>query len=298
MAYNITTDISRMLEMGQKEIFTKNFNTYPKEWPRYTTFKKARKRSETYDSMGNLKAAEVKPEGGPINYGKVIQAYQTEITNQTIANGFSHTIEAIKYDLYGVINSIKAKELARTMVEFEEDVMIYWWDNATAVNLADGVPLASNSHPLVNSALLNDTYATASAIEDPNNHETMMNMFYDFKNHAGGFMKCMPTDGFAHYKKQFAVEKIYRSMNQAMEFSNTKNVLPKIAWHYSTYASSTTQWGMWDRRYDHIIAQWFMKTAFENDKDKIWTKNMYFNAIAMYNSGAIPNVGIVINDGA
>jgi len=99
MAYTITTDILRMLEMGQKEIFTKNFNTYPKEWPRYTSFKTARKRSETYDSMGNLKAAEVKPEGGPINYGNVIQAYQTEITNQTIANGFSHTMEAIKYDL-------------------------------------------------------------------------------------------------------------------------------------------------------------------------------------------------------
>jgi len=184
------------------------------------------------------------------------------------------------------------------MVEFEEDVMIYWWDNATAVNLADGVPLASNSHPLVNSALLNDTYTTASAIEDPNNHETMMNMFYDFKNHAGGFMKCIPTDGMAHYKKQFAVEKIYNSLNQAMEFSNTKNVLPKITWHYTTYASSTTQWGMWDRRYDHILGQWFMRTDFENDKDKIWTKNMYFNAIAIYNSGCIPNVGFVINDGA
>lgn len=297
MAYNITTDISRMLEMGQKEIFTKNFNTYPKEWPSFTTFKKARKKTETYDSMGNLKAAEVKPEGSAINYGEVTQAYQTSITNQTVANGFAHTIEAIKYDLYGVINSIKAKELARTMVELEEDIMIYWWDNAATVNLADGVPLASNSHPLINSALTNDTYATASSIADPNNHYTMMNMFYDFRNHAGGFIKCMPTDGFTHYVNQFNVEQIYSSILQAKEFSNTKNVLPKISWHYSTYASSQTQWGMWDRRYDHIIAQWFMKTAFENDKDKIWTKNMYFNSLAMYNSGAIPNVGIVINDG-
>jgi len=298
MAFNVTTDILRMLEMGQKEVFTMNFNAYPKEWPAYTAFKKASKRTETYDSMGNLKAAEVKPEGGPINYGKVIQAYQTEITNQTIANGFSHSMEAIKYDLYGVVNSIKAKELARTMVEFEEDVAVYWWDNAAAVNLADGVPLASNSHPLVNSAALNDTYAAASTITDPDNHYTMMNMFYDFKNHAGGFMKCKPSDGFTHYKNQFTVEQLYNSVNQAKEFSNTKNVLPGLSWHYSTYASSTTQWGMWDRRYEHILMQWFMKNEFENDKDKIWTKNMYFNSIGMYNSGCLPNVGIIVNDGA
>lgn len=298
MAYTITNDISRMLIAGQKEIFTKNFNSYPREWPYFTTYKKARKQTETYDSMGNLKAAEVKPEGGPINYGKIIQAYQTEITNQTIANGYAHTIEAIKYDLYGVINSAKAKELSRTMLEYEEETAIYWIDNIATTNLADGVPLASNSHPLVNSALLNDTYATASTIADPNNHKTMINMFYDFKNHAGGWMKCKPTNGLTHYKNQFTVEEIYNSKNQAMEFSNTKNVLPGIKWGYSTYMSDQDAWGMWDRNYQHILMQFFMKTEFDNDKDKVWTKNMYFNSIAMYNAGAQPNVGIVWNDGA
>ena len=297
MAYNITDDISRMLEMGQREIFTKNFDMYPTEWTSFCTRKQARKRSETYDSMGNLKAAEIKPEGGPINYGKVLQAYQSTITNQTIANGYAHSMEAIKYDLYGVINSIKAKELARTMREYEEETAIYWIDNIATVNLADGVPLASDSKPLIDSALLNDTLATAGDIADPDVHKTAMNMFYDFMNHAGKPMRSRASNGLTHCKNQFTIEEVYKSINKAQEMSNTKNVLPQISWSYSTYQSDENSFVMWDRNFEHIIFQWFMGTEYEHDKDKVFTKNMYFNSIAIYNTGALPNIGIVYNAG-
>lgn len=298
MAYTMTTHISRMIVAGQKEIFTKNFDSYPIEYTAFTTPKTANKKSETYDSMGNLKAAEEKAEGMPINYGAVSQAYQTTITNKTWANGFAHTMEAIKYDLYGVINSIKAKELSRTMRELEEKNAIYWIDNAIATNLADGQPIGSDSHPLVDSPLLNDTLATAASIKIPENHKTMINMFYAFKNHAGGPMKSNPTDALTHYVNQLDVEEIYGSTLKANEMSNTKNALPSLKWHYTTYASSQTFWMMWDNKFDHIIFQTFMNTEMDQDEDKISTKNMYFNAIAMYQTGAVPNIGIVYNAGA
>jgi hypothetical protein len=298
MAYTITTDISRMLLAGQKEIFTRNFNAYPIEYPWFTTPKKAVKQTETYDSMGNLKAAGRKVEGDAITYGKITQAYQTSITNYTWANGFEVTIEATKYDLYGVVNSAKAKELARTMRALEEENAVYWVDNAAAVNLADGVPLASDSKPLTDSSATNDTLATSSSIAVPDNHKTVINMFYAFKNHAGGPMIARPNKALTHYVNQMTVEEVYRSMNKANEFSNTKNILPKISWGYSTYMTSQTAWMMWDSSYEHILMQWFMKTAFDADTDKIYTKNMYFNAIAMYNSGCLPNIGIVYNAGA
>lgn len=117
MAYTITPDISRMIIVGQKEIFTRNFDSYPLEYPGFTTPKSSNKESETYDSMGNLKAATQKVEGNAITYGKVTQAYQTTIKNLTWANGYEVTLEATKYDQYGVINKIEAKELARTMRE-------------------------------------------------------------------------------------------------------------------------------------------------------------------------------------
>lgn len=297
MAYNITSDISRMITAGQKEVFLNNFDNYPLEYPSFTTEKSANKKTETYDSMGNLKGAEIKVEGDSISYGKVDQAYQTSITNNTVANGYAVSIEAMKYDLYGVINSIKAKELARTMRVKEEETAIYWIDNATSVNLADGVPLASNSHPLINSASTNDTLATSSSIADPDSHQTMINMFYDFKNHQGTVQKCTAKKGLTHAKNMFSVEEVYKSINKAAEESNTKNVLPNIQWNYSTYMSSTSAYMLWDTEYENILMQWFMKTEFDQDEDKISTKNMYLNAIAMYNSGCLVPMGLVYNAG-
>jgi hypothetical protein len=298
MAVMISADISRMIVLGNREVFTTNFETYPIEYPAFTTAKKATKKTEMYDSMGNLKAAEEKAEGMPITYGSVGQAYQTSITNKVWANGFAHTMEAIKYDLQGVVNSIKAKELARTMRENEEARAIYWVDNAITVNLADGQPIGSNSHPLVDSASVNDTLATAATIADPDNHVTMINMFYDFLNHAGTPMKTRPTDALTHYANQLTVEEIYKSVNKSQEMSNTKNVLPTMNWHYSTYMSSKTAWMMWDSRFEHILFQWFQKTSMDQDEDKISTKNVYINALSIYETGALPNIGIVYNAGA
>ena len=42
--------------------------------------------------MSNLKSAEIKVEGDSISYGSVEQAYQTTITNQTVANGYAVTL--------------------------------------------------------------------------------------------------------------------------------------------------------------------------------------------------------------
>lgn len=292
MAYTMTSDISRMIVAGQKEIFTKNFESYPLEYNEITTNKTATKKAETYDSMGNLPAASEKVEGANISYGKVEQAYQTTITNKTWSNGYSVTLEATKYDLYNVVNSVKAKELSRTMREAEETRAILRWDNALTANLADGAPLCTNSRPLKDvPGSFNDTLTTGGLT--PDNIKTTINMFGNFKNHQGGPMKCIPSDGLTHFTNMITVEEIMGSTLKAYELSNTSNKLPKMNWHYSHYLASQTAYFIWDKNYEHVLFQWFMKTVFDSDEDKISTKNLYLNAIAIYETGVLPNVGIV-----
>jgi hypothetical protein len=298
MAYTITSDISRMIVEGNKEVFTKNFDPFPIEYPAFTTAKTAKKETEYYDSMGNLAAGGQKVEGDSIVYRKVGQAYQTAIKNLTWANGFSHSMESIKYDLFGVINSAKSKELARTMRELEENRAIKRFDEAFTTTLADGVALCGSSKPLINSGSTNTTVVTSSSLKTPENHKTMIKAFSSFLNHAGGKMKSYPTDGLTHVQNMMDIEEIYGSTNKANEISNTKNSLPKIKWNYSTYLSSTTAWFMRDSKFEHVLFQWFMKTVFDSDEDKISTKNMYMNAIGIYETGVLPNVGIMGNAGA
>lgn len=297
MAYTMTADISRMITAGQKEIFTENFKSFPLEYPEVTSAKTATKQTETYDSMGNLKAAAEKVEGSAITYGKVGQAYQTSIACKTWANGYAHSFEAATYDLYGVINSVKARELARTMRELQEESAIDRYDNAFATNLADGVPLCSNSKPLLNSpGVFNDTLTTGAL--NPDNIKTARQMFHRFKNHAGGPMKSRVTDGLTHAVNMTTVEEIFASDRKAYEMSNTKNALPNVTWHYSNYLDSEAAWFLYDRNFDHVIFQRHTKgnVAFETQVD-FDTKEWQATAIEIYQTGAVPNIGFVGSTG-
>lgn len=178
------------------------------------------------------------------------------------------------------------------MREAEEKRAILRFDNAFATNLADGAPLCTNSRPLLNvPGTYNDTLSTGALT--PDNIKTVIGMFANFKNHQGGVMKCRPSDGLTNFVNMITVEEIMGSQLKAYELSNTSNKLPKLTWHYSSYLSSQTAYFIWDKNYEHVLFQWFMKTEFNNDQDLINTLNLYLNAVAIYETGVLPNIGIV-----
>lgn len=292
MAYTMTSDISRMIVAGQKEIYTDNYDAYPVEYADIVTFKDGVQKTETFDSMGSLPGVQEKQEGGAIQYGKVSQAYQTSVTSKTWSDGFEVTLEAVKFDRYGVINSAKAKELANRMREGEEERAALRFDNAFTTALADGQALFTNSRPCFNApGVTNDTLTTGPLT--PANVKTAVQMFANFKNHLGKPKKADPTDLITHKYNMLTVEEILKSTQIAYEQSNTKNVLPGLKPVYNSYIASQTAWAVRDRKIDHILFVWWMKTEFGNDEDKINTKNLYLNAIAMYETGVLPNIGIV-----
>lgn len=301
MATTLTSDISRMLEVGITDVFMGNLEIYPIEHPGYTTAKTADKETMIYDSMGNIGAASIKTEESNISYRKIAQAYRTTVKMKTITNGIAFSLEAKSYDQYKVTSEADAKELARTMRDFEEERAIRWVNNitASAYALADGQPLATDSRPLKNTpGVFNDTLATSSSLKVPENHKTMIKMFADFKTHANTPFKFYPKKGLSHRYNMADLEEIYASDKKANEFSNTKNVLPGIQWNYSTYMTSTTAWMMWDDRVDHIIFVKYRDTYHNAVEDKKDTLNFYYNAVAQYETGCLPNVGIVYNAGA
>lgn len=298
MAVTLTNDIARMLDIQNKKVYFDNYNSYPKEYPGFCKTVSSTQQTEKYDTVGNLKSAESIPEGDSIKYGKIEQAYQTTIKNGKAGNGFEVSLEAFVYDQFKVNSETKSRELANTMKDKEETDAVYWIDNAETVNLADGVPLASNSRPCFNApGVFNDTLATASSLTNPENHKAMMNMFHAFKNHQGRPLPSWATNGLTHAVNMFTIEEVYQSSNKAQEISNTKNVLGKLDWSYSHYMTSQTAWMMWDKKLDHIIFQEFSMNQSDYDVDRIHTHNYYWNMLSLYGIGAINNVGVVYNAG-
>jgi len=300
MAYTVTSDIARSVADQQKDYFYNNYEAYPLEYPMISTEYEGVKETETFDTMGNLSAAYTKTEGMPLTYGSVREAYQTSVKSVTRGNGFSITQEAMKFDLNKCLDPARAKELARTMRDLEEETLIAHFDNAFTTNLATGVPKCSNSVPCKDApGTTNDTLATASSLTDPDNHKSMIQMFAQFKNHQGKPMPSKATDGLTHYLNQFDIEEVYESDKKAGLTVNTKNVLPsaRINWHYSHRLNDTNAWFMWDNSFVHAIFVWWMKTQFTDEID-FDTKNLKLAAIAMHNSCMIPNVGFAGNQGA
>lgn len=285
----------RMVVAGQKEVFTDNFKVIKTSYDRAVTFKESNKKAETYDSVGNLKAAEKKPEGAAINYGGIDQAYQTTITNETTANGYAVTFEAMDDDLYAAIKDAQASELARTMKVAEEKEAWGVYNNAFTTVGADGKVLCANDHPLKNSASVNDNLTTGAL--SPANVKTGLNLFNDFKNHAGDPFDCDANQIITHKNNMFTVQEILKSSNIAYEQSNTENVLPKLEEVYTKYLASQTAWFLRDKNIANVVFQWRKKTAFNEDIDKRSTLNIYLNAVARYKASFISPFGIVGSTG-
>lgn len=302
MAVGLTADISRMVVLGNKEVFTGNFDTVPREYQGYTTAKTASKKTEYYDSMGNLAAGYEKTENMTLTYSKVVQAYQTSCAIKGWANGYAHSKESIMFDLFNVINSVKAKELARTMLDLEEARAIRHLDNAFATDtLADGVYLCSATHPCKDaSGTYNDTLLDAVTM-GPDAIKAGIQSFVDFKNHQGGPMVSFPDRFITHKWNMMTYEEIFGSPNQAYEMSNTKNVIPRLKPVYLTRLTSKTAYFFEDSTYEHIIFQRFKGAAleFNNAENKVTNPgDMYINAIDYYNTCVLPNIGIAGSAGA
>jgi hypothetical protein len=178
------------------------------------------------------------------------------------------------------------------MRDNEEETAIAWLDNAFATTLSDGKVLCANDHPCKDApGQVNDTLTTGGL--SPANLATGINMFNRFLNHAGKPMRAYPNKLITNMVNMFTVREIMQSQNKARELSNTKNVLPPLQEVYLRWLTSETAWFLEDTKFTHIIFQWRQRTMFESDKDTRDTKNFYFNAVARYNCGAIPNIGIV-----
>jgi len=293
MAYTQFSDVSRAAILGVTDFFTNNFESYPKQYPEFVTQVTSTLETEKHDSMGNIGGVVLKPEGSAIGFKSIEQAYETQIQNKTYANGISFTKESMVYDKYKVTAEAKAKELMRTMVEFEETLAITPYNNAFTVNLADAVPMCSDSKPLKNAAgQFNDTLVTGALT--PDNVKAGMIAFYRFKNHAGGPMRAWASKLMTHEVNMFTVEEILGSQNKAYELSNTKNTLPKLRPVYSRYLTSETAWFLIDDNFDHVILQFYQgernKMDWEEDFD---TKNLKGTITTIANSKGLPNIGIV-----
>lgn len=258
MAETRLSDLGNLIYTGLDEVFNRALqaprNIYYKNCVREKT---VNKKYGWYETVGTLGAATEKKEGDAINFDKVQDGYKTSIETLTYAKGVQASQESLEFDLYNVIQQQFGAPLVTKLIQKKEAIVADVYNNVFTNTGADGVALASNSHPLlgtsikVNDNLLTGALSTASIIEAKN----MFNRIYD---QAGEFFDTRPTHLLIHPNKQFLALQLLNSQLMALELSNTKNVLQDIMPiavienKYLNYDYSTEQspWFMLDKTLD------------------------------------------------
>ena len=309
MAITRASDISNMLLAGSDAQFNKAAKKPRRQyWKSIVTVKKQPKKVGNYDTIGNLSAAEEHVEGATVVFDKIEEANRTYITNKVYDKGVGATIESQQFDQYDVVTAQFGEPLVAALNIKKERVVAAAYNGIFTDTGADGVAVASDSHPLKNnSALLNDNLATGALSNE--SLRTAKNMFNFIYNQAGDPFDTQPTHLLIHPNKMFQALELLNSTLTAWQLSNTKNVLQDIAPlkiitnPYLTYNVSTdvSPWFMLDMSLEGagcILQEnkaLSLKTWFENNE----LDSLKGVAYEIYGVGFVaPGYGIVASTGA
>lgn len=288
MATTYGSDIARFLIAGIKEVWKRNLQTQRETYfDKCSTKKTSNKAAEYYDTAGNISPASFVTENAPLPYYKIKQGYRVTVTNKKAVNGLEVSVEANDDDLYGVIDEAKVGGLMRTMIALKEEEIANQWNTVFTATGGDGVAPAYASHPLINSASVNNN-ATSGTIT-PDNVITAANLFNDIYDQAGKLFDTEATQILAHKNQMARIMAVLESTLKAYELSNTKNTVPALKPVLSKYLSKT-YWHLRDETIDSVIYQERKGMEHNIEKDAVNNYVWKINFIERY-AGSIINPG-------
>lgn len=285
-------DLAKAMKADANEVFFDVLEKTKPQWQDLVTIVKSESKEEYYDTIGNLKPAEIKAEGDPIKYGTVKDGPRTTIVNETISNGFAITWEAVQDEKWDAVTKVKGSELARTMNAHKEKACAKVWDDVLTEVGADGVAAASHEHKLINSSTAkNDNLVEGEFGYE--NYQKALDLFNDWKNHWGEKFDTTPDTLIAHRNRQTQITQMFQSANVAFEHSNTKNTIPTLNCIFNTYINKDMV-HILDTTIKSAVLQERSPLQTSMEWDNTGTLDFYYAAFERYKVGRInPGFGFV-----
>lgn len=297
-----TTTIARALLAQFENFYTPNWDAFDKEYSKWNTLIGKDTPTGLYDTFGNLPAAKEMTDGASFENNAISQAYQTSITVKQFGTTLALTYMAQKYaqNNSNIIDKMKVASTAKSMLVTLEENGITPWNGAFTVNLADGVPLISASHPCKDTA--DTVYSNlATGVLSYENLEAGVKLFAGFKDHQGKPVPSRPTAIKTHALNEMAVKKLFESQYVPIDNQLVNRALPNLTPIFSNYITSKTAWFLEEIAADrpHVISQYLNSCPSPENSVDVFPENRNYVASSAFfmNSGAIPNVGIVGSTG-
>ena len=117
--------------------------------------------------LSGFGSAQVKPEGGSVNFDDATESFTARYTHETVALAFAITEEAVEDNLYDKISSRYTKALARSMSNAKQVKAANVLNNAfnSSFTGGDGIELCATDHPTTGGTVSNELATSADLNE-------------------------------------------------------------------------------------------------------------------------------------
>ena len=170
------SQLVKELEPGLNALFGLEYNRYENQHTEIFDTETSDRAFEEEVMLSGFGAAQVKPEGGSVNYDDATESFTARYTHETIALAFSITEEAVEDNLYDKISSRYTKALARSMANAKQVKAANVLNNAFSVTGGDGVTLANTAHPTALGGTFSNRSATDADLTDVSLEQAMIDI--------------------------------------------------------------------------------------------------------------------------
>lgn len=278
-----------------KKVFFKTWQGLEKQYPKIATVYDMTKAEDTFPHIGDFGMWQSNTEGNTINETSITEGDVASLVAERFDEGYSVTWELVRDDQYDIFSGMgkngSASGLAYGLQTRIETSIADIINNGFSNVGYDGAALFSDSHPLYDSNALGDNLLTGEL--DPENLKLGLTLMRKQVNNANELIAMKARQLIVGPDLEWTSKEILKSINQAYEQSNTKNVIEGITPVVMDYITGK-KWVLRDPNpmWQNITLGWRDKVTF--DKEKIpKTVDWFYYGYTRFSKGYVSWRGLV-----
>ena len=216
------------LEPGLNALFGLEYDRYENQHTEIFDTENSDRAFEEEVMLSGFGSAQVKPEGGSVNYDDATETFTARYTHETLALAFSITEEAVEDNLYDKISSRYTKALARSMSNAKQVKGANILNRAfnSSYTGGDGLELCSTAHVTLGGNVKNEL-STAADLNETSLEQALIDIA-GMKDERGMKISLNGMKMIIPVNLQFTAERLMKSSQRVATADNDINAVKSM----------------------------------------------------------------------
>jgi len=295
-------NFAELLTPIHRQIFYDEILDMEPQYEKVSDSDEMRKAVETYQHVSGFGLWEKNTEGNQINTDTSKQGFTATLEAERSDKGYDVTWELIRDDLYNVIGGQgsggSASKLGKGLHQsIEKEIADQYTGGFTNVGY-DGVSTFNAAHTLANATQTNSNLATGALT--PANLKLALTLARDTRDEANLKEMVRANQLIVGQNLEWTANEVLNSGRQALEFSNTANVLPNMEICVLDYIDDDStypnMWAVRDNRLKSLVQAWRDRPYYDSMQLQR-TTDYFFYGVARWVNSFVNYRGVVASNG-